>query len=70
MNESELLAHGYRKYTGEKVDVYFNLSVCTYSGNCGGTMPSSTRKENLGFWLMPIRPKKWRALSILAHPER
>ena len=34
MNESELLAHGYRKYTGEKVDVYFNLSVCTYSGNC------------------------------------
>ena len=34
MNESELMAHGYRKYTGEKVDVYFNLSVCTYSGNC------------------------------------
>ncbi|WP_342746180.1 (4Fe-4S)-binding protein [Trichococcus palustris] len=34
MNESELLAQGYRKYTGENVDVYFNLSVCTHSGNC------------------------------------
>lgn len=52
MNESELMAHGYRKYTGEKVDVYFNLSVCTYSGNCvrGNHAIFDTKRKP---WILP-----------------
>ena len=52
MNESELLANGYRKYTGEKVDVYFNLSVCTYSGNCvrGNHAIFDTKRKP---WILP-----------------
>lgn len=34
MNEQELLAKGYRKYSGKDVDIYFNLGVCIHSGNC------------------------------------
>jgi uncharacterized Fe-S cluster protein YjdI len=52
MNESELLANGYRKYTGEKVDVYFNLSVCIYSGNCvrGNHAIFDTKRRP---WILP-----------------
>ncbi|MBP1043987.1 (4Fe-4S)-binding protein [Vagococcus sp. BWB3-3] len=32
--ESELLAQGYRKYSGEAIDVFFNTSICVHSGNC------------------------------------
>ncbi|MHA6252509.1 (4Fe-4S)-binding protein [Oceanobacillus sp. CAU 1775] len=34
MNEKELLENGYRKYTGEKIDVFFNKTTCVHSGNC------------------------------------
>ena len=30
----ELLEAGYRAYTGEKIDVYFNTDICQHSGNC------------------------------------
>lgn len=29
-----LLDAGYRAYTGEKIDVYFNTAICKHSGNC------------------------------------
>jgi uncharacterized Fe-S cluster protein YjdI len=32
--EEELLAQGYRKYTGEDIDIYYNKSICIHSGNC------------------------------------
>lgn len=32
--EEDLLAAGYRKYTGEEIDVYYNKSVCEHVGNC------------------------------------
>jgi uncharacterized Fe-S cluster protein YjdI len=34
MNETELLEHGYRKYSGEEIDVYFNKEMCIHSTNC------------------------------------
>lgn len=34
MDEKKLLEDGYRKYTGEHVDVFFNGDICTHSGNC------------------------------------
>ena len=32
--DKELLDAGYRAYTGEKIDVYFNTAICQHSGNC------------------------------------
>ncbi|PDO88803.1 (4Fe-4S)-binding protein [Kosakonia sacchari] len=32
--DKELLDAGYRVYTGEKIDVYFNTAVCQHAGNC------------------------------------
>ncbi|MDR0806681.1 MAG: (4Fe-4S)-binding protein [Enterobacteriaceae bacterium] len=31
---NELIAKGYRLYTGKNIDVYFNTHVCQHSGNC------------------------------------
>ncbi|STT78801.1 Uncharacterised protein [Klebsiella pneumoniae] len=31
--DKELLEAGYRAYTGEKIDVYFNTAICQHSGN-------------------------------------
>lgn len=39
MREQELLKKGYRKYTGEKVDVYFNKDICEHSGVCVSGLP-------------------------------
>ncbi len=30
--DKELLDAGYRAYTGEKIDVYFNTGMCQHSG--------------------------------------
>ena len=32
--DKELQDAGYRVYTGEKIDVYFNTDICQHSGNC------------------------------------
>lgn len=34
MNEAELIEKGYRKYTGEGIDIFFNTEICEHSGNC------------------------------------
>lgn len=34
MDEKELLELGYKKYEGEKLDVFFNLELCQHSGYC------------------------------------
>ncbi len=32
--EETLLAQGYRKYTGEDIDIYYNKDICAHVGNC------------------------------------
>ncbi|EHM50860.1 MAG: (4Fe-4S)-binding protein [Yokenella regensburgei] len=32
--DKALLEAGYRQYSGEKIDVYFNTDICQHSGNC------------------------------------
>ena len=47
-----LLDGGYRCYTGEKIDVYFNTAICQHSGNCvrgNGKLFNLKRKP----WVMP-----------------
>lgn len=34
VTEVELLEQGYRKYSGEKIDIYYNKDVCAHIGNC------------------------------------
>ncbi|MER1957972.1 MAG: hypothetical protein ABS942_11365 [Solibacillus sp.] len=31
MTEQQLLNDGYRKYTGEKIDVFFSATLCAFS---------------------------------------
>ncbi|NDL67481.1 (4Fe-4S)-binding protein [Anaerotalea alkaliphila] len=33
-DEQELLENGYKKYCGDRIDVYFNKCLCVHSGNC------------------------------------
>lgn len=40
MQEKELLDLGYRKYAGEKIDVYFNADQCHHSGICVKGLPT------------------------------
>ena len=50
--DKQLEDAGYRVYTGEKIDVYFNAAICQHSGNC---VRSSARLFNLKRkpWIMP-----------------
>lgn len=32
--DKELIEAGFRLYSGEKIDVYFNTAICQHSGNC------------------------------------
>ena len=34
MDEALLLSQGYRKYSGEEFDVYYNKKVCQHAGFC------------------------------------
>lgn len=34
MTEEQLLEAGYRKYTGEKIDVFYSAERCEHAGNC------------------------------------
>lgn len=40
MTEQQLLDKGYRKYSGEEVDVFFNLDICIHSGVCTRGLPT------------------------------
>ena len=50
--DKELLDAGYRVYTGEKIDVYFNTAICQHSGNC---VRGSSKLFNLKRkpWIIP-----------------
>jgi len=34
MNEQQLLEKGYRKYYGEKIDVFYNRDMCVHAAQC------------------------------------
>lgn len=34
MTEQELLESGYRKYSGETIDVFYDTSKCVHAGKC------------------------------------
>lgn len=52
MKEKELLANGYRKYSGKDIDVFFNTEICTHSTRCvkGNPEVFDTKRRP---WLMP-----------------
>lgn len=40
--DKELLEAGYRAYTGEKIDVYFNTDICQHSGTAFAAAQNSS----------------------------
>ncbi|MEB4674945.1 (4Fe-4S)-binding protein [Enterobacteriaceae bacterium G50] len=50
--DKELLDAGYRIYTGQKIDVYFNTNLCQHSGNCvrGNSKLFNLKRKP---WIMP-----------------
>lgn len=34
MSEKQLLEAGYRKYNGEKIDVFYSTELCEHAGKC------------------------------------
>lgn len=50
--DKALIEAGYRLYSGEKIDVYFNTEMCQHSGNC---VRGSAELFNLKRkpWIMP-----------------
>ncbi|BDQ72987.1 hypothetical protein BvCmsKSP013_03232 [Escherichia coli] len=42
--DQALLDEGYRCYTGEKIDVYFNTAICQHSGNWASYLISNVSR--------------------------
>ncbi|CAH5135016.1 hypothetical protein AI2861V1_0881 [Klebsiella pneumoniae] len=61
--DKELLEAGYRAYTGEKIDVYFNTAICQHSGNC---VRGSAKLFNLKRkpWIIPMKLGKVHARQL------
>jgi len=69
--DKELLDAGYRAYTGEKIDVYFNATMCQHSGNCvRGSAKLFNLKLNRGLFLMKLMLPRLSGLSIPAQAVR
>ncbi len=34
VTEEELLAQGYRKYSGNEIDIFYHKGICAHVGNC------------------------------------
>ncbi len=49
--DKELQDAGYRVYTGEKIDVYFNTDICQHSGNCvrGSSKLFNLKRETVDY---------------------
>lgn len=52
MEEQELLKDGFKRYHGEKIDVYFNKDICEHAAECVGNAPEvfDTKKRP---WIEP-----------------
>ncbi|WP_249869074.1 (4Fe-4S)-binding protein [Oceanobacillus saliphilus] len=52
MDEKDLLENGYRKYTGEAIDVFFNKDICVHSARCVKGSPEvfNTKRKP---WVLP-----------------
>lgn len=50
--EDILLNEGYRKYSGNKIDVYFNKDICQHAGKCVKGDPETFNLERKP-WILP-----------------
>ncbi len=64
MTEKELLESGYRKYTGEAIDVYFNSELCTHSAVClnGHREVFQIRRKP---WVLPDEGDKADVMAVI-----
>ena len=52
MTHEELIEKGDRRYTGDKIDVYFNLKICQHSGVCTTGLPAVFELKRKP-WILP-----------------
>ena len=58
--DKELQDAGYRVYTGETIDVYFNTAICQHSGNCvRGSGKLFNLSANRGSSRMKLTLPRW-----------
>ena len=62
--DKKLLNAGYRAYTGEKIDVYFNTAICQHSGNC---VRESAKLFNLKRkpWIIPDKANVKTVIKVI-----
>ncbi|MFV0413957.1 MAG: (4Fe-4S)-binding protein [Oscillospiraceae bacterium] len=53
MDETTLLASGYRKYPGSELDIYFNKALCQHSANCVHGDPEVFKVGRVP-WVLPL----------------
>lgn len=64
MTEKELLEKGYRKYTGTKVDVFFNKDMCQHSGICVREL-SKVFDLDRKPWILPDNASEEAVISLI-----
>lgn len=62
--EKELLEKGYRKYSGDEIDVYFNTNICIHSANCvsGNNEVFDTKRKP---WILPNNASKAEVMWVI-----
>ncbi|MDL2310792.1 (4Fe-4S)-binding protein [Peptostreptococcaceae bacterium OttesenSCG-928-C18] len=64
MTEEKLLNNGYKKYRGNKINVYFNKDLCTHSAYC---IKGDHEVFNLDRkpWILPIDEKVDKIIEVI-----
>lgn len=64
MTEQQLLEQGYRKYEGEKIDVFYDITLCKHAGKCvKGSLDVFNPKRKP--WILPNAKQASEVASII-----
>lgn len=64
MNEKQLLASGYRKYAGNKINVYFKKDICQHAGKCVHGDPATFNLDRKP-WILPEDERTEKIIQII-----
>lgn len=64
LNEKVLMKEGYRKYTGEAIDIFFNTNICIHSARCVKGNPDvfDTKRRP---WILPDNANKAEVSQVI-----
>lgn len=64
VTEETLLEQGYRKYSGESLDIYYSQEICEHAGNCvrgNGAVFEVGRKP----WIIPDNASSEEGIRVI-----